>query len=157
MESESQSSFLCYNLFRGDTVVIVNGCNYNSYEVKTNFRNYSSTKYENGAIKTAEKGVAPDITFDLLNNITVFIETIYSVELLKQAKPNIKIDITKYVTDVLYNEEAYACWHFILEGLKSCHITMLDDKNCNFNMYIMCNNYDDKEIEIRIDSIIKIL
>lgn len=144
---------MCYNCLRGDTMVIINGIRHDTYEVETIFRNFSSTEYENGSIKKIIKGVAPYITFSLPNNITICIETMYSKELLKQTKSNIETDITKYISDILYKDGTDNGWHLIFDGLKSCHITMLDEENCNFNI---CVNYNNKEIEIEIDSKIKL-
>ena len=133
-------------------MVIINGSSYDTYEVETIFCNFSETNSENG-LRITTKSVAPYITFYLPNNATICIETVYSNELLEQLKPNIKMDITEYVSDILYNDGADKGWHLICDALKSCHITMLDDENCNF---IMCVNYNDKEIEIEIDAKIKL-
>ncbi len=108
---------------------------FDKVNTKISFDNYFVTN--NGKKR---KGISPYISFNI-DNIYIDIETIYDIKWLKNMKLNQEIDINKYITNILYEEEN-RCEQ--LYDIKYCLITKI--KEDTFNIKLQC-----KENEIIID------
>ena len=79
-------------------MIIINNKSFNNALKKVSFGEYNVT--QNGKKRN---GKAPFISFKF-NNILLGLETIYDIKWLEELKINDKKDISKYISDITYED-----------------------------------------------------
>lgn len=110
-------------------MIIINNKEYTNYNIKVSWGEFSVSHHGK-----RRKGIAPFITFNIDNDKFVGLEFIFSDEMFKQMKVNIKTNIKEYISDVLYEDKRG--WVSIINSAYDCYITRIDDKNFEINFNI---------------------
>ncbi len=141
----------CDIVFIGDEkMIIINGKNFDNASKKVSFGEYSVT--QDGKKRN---GSALFISFKFDNTI-LGLETIYDKKWLKELKINDKKDISKYISDITYEDEKG--WISLITGNYNCFITKT--KNNMFALEFSCEaeEYDEhykillnEEVEINFE------
>lgn len=92
---------------------------------------------QNGKERT---GKSPRITF-MLDDFNLMLEFIYDKEWIRELKINDKKDISKYVTDIIYNDSKG--WISLIYGTYKCFLERIDNEFYLLDFY--CNTMDDEE------------
>ena len=100
-------------------MIKVNDKSYDNIPKKVSFGEYSVTQDDKKRV-----GKAPVISFDS-DKMHLKIETIYDKKWLKELKINDKKDITKYISDVTYEEGKG--WMSLTPGNCKCSIYRIDN------------------------------
>jgi len=103
-------------------MIIINNQEYNNYEIKIDWSNFSV--YSNGKRRI---GIAPFITFNIENNIFIGLEFTFSKEMFKDLELNKKINVEQYISDIVYEDEEG--WISIINQEYNCNITRKDEIN----------------------------
>lgn len=127
-------------------MIVINEKKYNNVTYKVSFGKYSAT--QDGKKRNGE---APFISFKF-NNILLGLETIYDKEWLKELKQNDKKDISKYISDITYEDEKG--WISLITEQHKCYINRIE-KNI-FNIELECDAEDFEEIIISLNEKIEI-
>ncbi|MBR1936993.1 MAG: hypothetical protein IJ842_04785 [Bacilli bacterium] len=109
-------------------MIIINDKKYDNVLKKVSFGEYSVM--QDGKKRN---GMAPFISFNC-DNILLGIETNYDKKWLEELKINDKQDISKYVTDIPYEDEKG--WVSLILGKDKCFITKV--KNNVFTIELKC-------------------
>jgi len=131
-------------------MIIVNGKNFDTPLKKVSFGEYNVT--QDGKKRN---GSAPFISFKF-GNIILGLETIYDKKWLEELKPNDKKDISKYISDIAYEDEEG--WISLVTGNYKCFISKVenniftlefscDAEECGENYKILLN----EEVEINFE------
>ena len=113
-------------------LLIINEKEYTNTFDKVSFGKYSVT--QDGKKRV---GLSPFITFKS-DNIILGLETVYDKEWLEELKIKDKKDISKYITDITYEDEKG--WICLITGNYKCFITRLED-----NIFIIELNSETEE------------
>lgn len=115
--------------------------------IKLNNKLYSKLSYQvsfgdyqvkqNGKKRS---GKAPYITF-ILDDFKLGLELVYDKKWIKELKINDKKDISKYVTDIIYNDSKG--WISLIYGTYQCFLERIDNEFYLLDFY--CNTIDDEE------------
>ena len=116
-------------------MIIINNKNYNIISKNVSFNKYQVT--QNGKER---KGISLHIVFKL-NNILLGIETNYDKKWLENLNTNDRKDISKYVTDITYEDENG--WISLITGNYKCYISKV--KNNIFTFEINCEAEEGSE------------
>lgn len=109
--------------------------NYNDPIVKVFFGQYCIV--QSG---TKREGYSPFISFEY-NEINIGIETTYDKNWFKELNKNDKKDISKYVSDITYEDENG--WTSLINDVYKCYITKIED-----NIFVIdLNCYTEELIE----------
>ena len=100
-------------------MIKINDIVYNDVLKRVSFGEYNVT--QDGKKRN---GCAPFISFKL-DNILLGLETIYDKKWLKDLRINDKKDISKYITDITYEDEKG--WISLLTNNYNCFITKVND------------------------------
>ena len=100
-------------------MITINNKNYDSASKKVSFGEYSVTR--DGKKRN---GRAPFISFKF-DNIFLGLETTYDKKWLEELKPNDKKDISKYISDIAYEDEEG--WISLITGNYKCFISKVED------------------------------
>lgn len=119
-------------------MIKINDKEYNIYNKKIIYGNYSITT--NG--KTI-KGISPVICFEC-ECFSLNIETVYDKKYLNQLEINESIDITKYISDIAYEEEKK--WQSLSRDNCSCILQKTENNIFNFNFTYSNDNLNEKQI-----------
>ena len=95
---------------------------------------------QNGKERT---GKSPRITF-MLDDFNLMLEFIYDKEWIRELKINDKKDISKYVTDIIYNDSKG--WISLIYGTYKCFLERIDNEFYLLDFY--CNTIDEEEFSI---------
>ena len=129
-------------------MIIINNKEYNNTDFNVPFLSYEVTR--NGEKKI---GKSPSFEFAADDKNFIKIETTYDKEDLKNNEINERIDIKRYVSDIVYVDEKG--WASLICGKYSCFITKLDKDS--FRVELICIDDTFNEItDIKIDEKIKI-
>lgn len=109
-------------------MITINDKNYDNVLKKVSFGEYSVTQDSNVRI-----GSAPIITFKI-DNILIRLETTYDKKYLEELKINDKKDISKYISDITYEDENG--WVSLITGNYNCFITKY--RNNKFVFELKC-------------------
>ena len=109
-------------------MIIINDKNYDNVLKKVSFGEYSVTQDSNVRI-----GSAPIITFKI-DNILIRLETTYDKKYLEELNTNDKKDISKYISDITYEDENG--WISLITGNYNCFITKY--RNNKFVFELKC-------------------
>ena len=109
-------------------MIIINDKNYDNVLKKVSFGEYSVTQDSNVRI-----GSAPIITFKI-DNILIRLETTYDKKYLEELNTNDKKDISKYISDITYEDENG--WVSLITGNYNCFITKY--RNNKFVFELKC-------------------
>lgn len=120
----------------------INNTVYDNYEIEVLWGKYTWKK---------ETGLAPFIKFEN-DKFCIGLELRYSDVMFKETKLNIKKDITKYITDITYEDKKG--WISLIISEYTCSITRID--NYNFKIEMNINSKDDNII-IKTNETIKII
>ena len=131
-------------------MIIINDKNYDNALKKVSFGEYNVT--QDGKKRN---GRAPFISFKF-DNIILGLETIYDKNWLEELKINDKKDISKYISDIPYEDEKG--WISLRTGNYSCFITRVrnnifvfelkcEDEECGEYYNILLN----EEVEITFE------
>ena len=104
----------CINGFKEFHMIIINGIEYKNFEIKTYNGNYSIKK--DGVER---KGIAPTIRF-ICEDISIDIEMIYDILLIEKLGINETVDVTQYVSDIMYQDEEG--WISLINGDFTCSL-----------------------------------
>ena len=85
-------------------------------------------------------GKSPRITF-ILDDFKLGLELVYDKKWIKELKINDKKDISKYVTDIIYNDSKG--WISLIYGTYQCFLERIDNELYLLDFY--CNTIDDEE------------
>ena len=110
-------------------MIIINNKNYDNFIKKISFGEYSVT--QDGKKKS---GSAFCISFKI-DNIHLGIETTYDKKWLEELKINDKKDISKYISDISYEDEKG--WNSLITGNYNCLINRI--KNNIFVLEFTCD------------------
>jgi len=97
------------------------------------------------------KGIAPFITFNS-NEIRVGLELVFSDVMFREMKLNNKIDISKYLTDITFEDKEG--WISLGNGEYKGYITRIDEEKFKIEMFVVDKYEDDMKIEL--DEIVKV-
>lgn len=111
-------------------MIIINGKNFDNALKKVSFGEYNVT--QDGKKRN---GSAPFISFKL-DSIILGLETIYDKKWLEDLKINDKKDISKYITDITYEDKEG--WLSIVIGNYDCFITRV--RNNIFVFELKCES-----------------
>ena len=100
-------------------MIIINDKNYDTAVKKVSFGEYIVT--QNGKKRT---GSAPFITFKF-DDIILGLETTYDKKWLEELKINDKKDISKYISDISYEDEKG--WISLITGISKCFIDRVEN------------------------------
>ena len=103
----------------GVKMITINGKQYNIDSKKISFGKYRVT--QDGKKRN---GKAPFITFKF-ENILLGLETIYDTKELKELNLDDKKDISKYISDITYEDEKG--WISLITGNYKCFIQKIDN------------------------------
>ena len=109
-------------------MITINDKNYDNVLKKVSFGEYSVTQDSNVRI-----GSAPIITFKI-DNILIRLETTYDKKYLEELNTNDKKDISKYISDITYEDENG--WISLITGNYNCFITKY--RNNKFVFELKC-------------------
>ncbi|MBQ9181552.1 MAG: hypothetical protein IJ134_02850 [Bacilli bacterium] len=124
---------------------------YDNYKIDVSLDKFSVSKH-NGKSVAKRIGLAPFITFSISDLIAVGLEMTYSKENLESMKTNENVDITEYISDILYADENG--WISLNLGEYKCNITRINKSDFNIKLEV---KEKIEEININVDSIVKIL
>lgn len=124
---------------------------YDKYKIDVSLDKFSVSKHVGKSV-TKRIGLAPFITFSISDLIAVGLEMTYSKENLESMKTNENVDITEYISDILYADENG--WISLDLGEYKCNITRINKSDFNIKLEV---KEKIEEININIDSIVKIL
>ena len=109
-------------------MIIVNGKNFDNALKKVSFGKYNVT--QDGKKRN---GSAPFISFKFDNGI-LGLETIYDKKWFEELKINDKKDISKYISDITYEDEKG--WVSLITGNYNCFVTKTN--NNMFSLELSC-------------------
>ncbi len=99
-------------------MIIINGKKFNNPLKKVSFGEYNVT--QDGKKR---HGCAPSISFKF-DNIILGLETIYDKKFLEKLEINDKKDISKYISDITYEDEKG--WISLITGISKCFINKVE-------------------------------
>ena len=102
-----------------EKMTIINDKNYDNVLKKVSFGEYSVT--QDGKKRN---GSAPFISFRF-DNVLLGLETIYDKKWLKELKISNKTDISKYISDITYEDEKG--WISLITGNYNCFINKVEN------------------------------
>ena len=109
-------------------MIIINGKNFDNALKKVSFGEYNVT--QNGKKRN---GSAPFISFKF-DNVILGLENIYDKKWIEELKINDKKDISKYISDITYEDEKG--WVSLITGNYNCFVTKT--KNNMFSLEFSC-------------------
>lgn len=109
-------------------MIIINGKNFDNALKKVSFGEYNVT--QDGKKRN---GSAPFISFKF-DNVILGLETIYDKKWFEELKINDKKDISKYISDITYEDEKG--WFSLITGNYNCFVTKT--KNNMFSLEFSC-------------------
>lgn len=109
-------------------MIIINGKNFDNALKKVSFGEYNVT--QDGKKRN---GSAPFISFKF-DNVILELETIYDKKWFEELKINDKKDISKYISDITYEDEKG--WVSLITGNYNCFVTKT--KNNMFSLEFTC-------------------
>ena len=126
-------------------MIKLNNKKYDNYKIEVLWDNF-----ELGSNNKKIKGVSPFISFNIDNNIIIEIETSISKETLENININEKINITQYLTDIIFEEQKGS--RSIIDWKYNFEMTKI---NSNFfKIEFDINNNDEK---IKIDCNVELI
>lgn len=126
-------------------MIKLNNKRYDNYKIEVLWDNF-----ELGSNNKKIKGVSPFISFNINNNIIIEIETNISKETLENININEKINITQYLTDIIFEEQKGS--RSIIDWKYNFEMTKI---NSNFfKIEFDINNNDEK---IKIDCNVELI
>ena len=126
-------------------MIKLNNKKYDNYKIEVLWDNF-----ELGSNNKKIKGVSPFISFNIDNNIIIEIETNISKETLENININEKINITQYLTDIIFEEQKGS--RSIIDWKYNFEMTKI---NSNFfKIEFDINNNDEK---IKIDCNVELI
>lgn len=120
-------------------MIIINDNEYNINNIKVTYGNYS-------VVQDGKKreGISPIIYFKY-DKFDVRVETVYNQKCLNEMQYNTIVDITKYISDISYEDEKGS--KSLIYSNYSCKLNKLENKL--FNIELICN-YEEKEEKLQI-------
>ena len=109
-------------------MIIINGKDFDNALKKVSFGEYNVT--QDGKKRN---GSAPFISFKF-DNVILGLETIYDKKWFEELKINDKKDISKYISDITYEDEKG--WVSLITGNYNCFVTKT--KNNMFSLEFSC-------------------
>lgn len=124
-----------------DYIVKINDIEYKDYDINVIEQSFSAFSYKDGK-KSERTGVAPFIQIDLIKDIHIGIEMNYSYEMFRENDLDKEIDISKYITDILYSDEKG--WVPITNNEHNTIIKRISDNEYNFYLDVKDDSFDIK-------------
>lgn len=120
-------------------MIKINGNEYKRNYIKVTYGNYY-------VIQDGKKreGVSPIIYFKC-DKFDVRVETVYNQKWLNEIQFNTIVDITKYISDISYEDEKGS--KSLIYANYSCKLNKLENKS--FNIELICN-YEEREEKLQI-------
>lgn len=132
-------------------LISINNEKYNTYKVKISWSDFTvSSRRGYSVIK--HYGTAPFITFNINDNIFIGLETTLSKEMIKNTKVNEQTDITKFISDITYEDEKG--WISIINGEYVCYLVRKDVNK--FQIVLDVKSEVIENLNIFIDTIVEI-
>ena len=126
-------------------MIKLNNKRYDNYKIEVLWDNFEICSNDKKI-----KGVSPFISFNIDNNIIIEIETSISKETLENININEKINITQYLTDIIFEEQKGS--RSIIDWKYNFEMTKI---NSNFfKIEFDINNNDEK---IKIDCNVELI
>ncbi len=97
-------------------------------------------------------GISSFIKFNINDSILIGLELIFSKEMFMETFIDEKVDITRYLTDITYEDNNG--WISIIIGNYTCYITRINEKNFILNFYVDYDDFDVLNITINMDILI---
>lgn len=116
-------------------MIRINNKKYYNYDIEITWGNFKTI-----VCGQETCGIAPIIRFNLENNVFIEIESVFLKEKVENSYLNEKINIERYITDVIYKDDKG--WVSIITGKYSCSIIRVDEKRFKLEFFI-----ESKEIE----------
>ena len=129
-----------------DYIVKINDIEYKDYDINVIEQSFSAFSYKDGK-KSERTGFAPFIQIDLINDIHIGIEMNYSYEMFRENDLDKEIDISKYITDILYSDEKG--WVPITNNEHNTRIKKISDNEYDLYLDVKDDSFDIK-IELKI-------
>jgi len=129
-------------------MIKINDKEYKKYNINISWGSFSST-----LMGKKINGISPFIKFNINDSILLGLELIFSKEMFMETPINEKVDITRYLTDITYEDGNG--WISIIIGNYTCHITRINEKEFFFDFHIYNDEYN--ILNITINSTISIL
>ncbi len=103
-------------------MVIVNDDKYNNLVKNISYSKYYTKK---------KKGYSPFFSFKC-NNVYICIETIYDIKWIKELKNNIKVDITDYISDIIFQDKINNL--SLICGEYNCLLSKINNNKINLEL-----------------------
>ena len=136
-------------------MLIINNIEHEIQDIKTTFGLYNVSDNGNtmfGGYNVSDNrkkrnSEAPFIKFYTKSNVFVGVETVYDKRWLQELKLNYKKDITRYTTDITFEDEAG--WVSLITGTYTCFLERISQNE--FKLELSCKAYEcDEEFNILI-------
>lgn len=101
-------------------MVIINDKQYDNVVQDISYGNYSVR--QDGERR---EGIAPCIFFQCDDDVYIGVETLYDIKWIKELELNTMIDITKYISDITYEDKSG--WMSLVVGEHSCLLSRIGD------------------------------
>lgn len=132
-------------------MISINNKIYENVDKRVSWGQFSATKeVENNVVDvTAE---APIIKFNVDDSILIGVETTYPKECFDELKIGTKIDFTKHISDITYEDTNG--WQSLIIGKYECELLKTNENTYNIKLNVKSDEFE--EIEISIDEEINI-
>lgn len=134
-----------------ENIISINDKKFNNYETKVSWGEFTVNSY-NDNVLSKRTGKSPIILFTI-DEIYIEIETTYSKEMFESMKLDKKEDITKYISDITYEDNKG--WISIINGEYTCYLIRKNENN--FQIILDSKSDEFEKLDIRINTIIEIL
>ena len=131
-------------------MININDKEYKGYNINVSERSFSVSSYKDGK-KSERNGIAPYIQIALNNEIDIGIEMNFSYDMFKELELDKDIDITKYITDILYSDELG--WVSIIDSEHYSRIKKISDDEYSLSLYVKDGSFD---IEVNLEILLKL-
>ena len=125
-------------------MIKINDKEYRKYNINISWGSFSST-----LMGKKINGISPFIKFNINDSILIGLELIFSKEMFMETPINEKVDITRYLTDITYEDNNG--WISIIIGNYTCYITRINEKNFILNFHVDYDDFDILNITINTD------
>ncbi len=130
-------------------MIIINNNRYSNYITDISWDSFQVTS--NGIRRD---GIAPFITFNIEDKYYIGLELTFSTEMFTKAPINKKINISKYLSDITYEDEKG--WLSIITGEYDCIITKSSNTKFQIDFYVSTGE-DESDINIAINTFLEII
>ena len=146
MFKSNKKTNMCYNFFVVNEMIKINSIEYSTNN-KITYGHFSTTMDN---IK--QEGTSPNVYINCSKS-SIMIESIYDISIINTMEYGAKMDITKYISDIIYTDEKG--WISLISGKISCELERIDAKT--FRIFLSCYEEElDEKFDIYVDEVLNI-